>query len=291
MKLLILDAGHCLSLALARKVSRRADTDLVIAQALTLTSEQLDEVAPDALIIPPLVSPSVATPALVTAHAEAVENCLALCRQADVPLVWCVSDQLYEDGAELPIDEHVIPRPRDESLRRLIATGNLIRECLPRHLIVRLGPLFALEGSSAWLTELIEQLLQGKSVSVAEDIVFCPISADAVAMALIGILHQLNCDSSAWGAYHLAGIEPVSAYTFTSTVRTQLDTRLEGLGEKVALGELKALNHHHDQPLRRVLNCQRVLEVFGVHQKLWRLELGRMLDSWCQAYQVRGETE
>ena len=105
-----------------------------------------------------------------------------------------------------------------------------------------------------------------------------------VALALVGMLQQLGCGADAWGAYHLAGTEPVSVYTFASVVRTQLATRLEGLGCEVTLGELKALNHHHDQPLRRVLNCRRVLDAFGVHQKPWRLELGRMLDTWCQAY-------
>ncbi|SHF66163.1 dTDP-4-dehydrorhamnose reductase [Modicisalibacter ilicicola DSM 19980] len=289
MKLLILDAGHCLSLALAREANRRGDTELVITEALALSPGQLEEISPDALIIPPLAGPSEANPATVTAHAETVESCMAYCRHAGIALVWCVSDQLYEDGAELPIDEHVIPRPRDESLRRLILTGDRIRESLPEHVIVRLGPLFALEGSDAWLPGLIDRLLAGQRVSAAEDIVFCPISADAAAMALIGMLQQLNCGATGWGAYHLAGTEPVSAYTFASAVRMQLDTRLEGLGRKVALGELKALNHHHDQPLRRVLNCQRVLEVFGVHQKPWRLELGRMLDTWCHAYQAQEE--
>jgi len=32
-----------------------------------------------------------------------------------------------------------------------------------------------------------------------------------------------------------------------------------------------------------VLNCRRVLDVFGVHQKPWRLEVERMLDVWCLA--------
>lgn len=289
MKLLILDAGHCLSLALAREANRRGDTELVIEEGLALSSERLEEIAPDALVIPPLAQPISADPAAVTAHAEAVEACLASCRRAGIPLVWCVSDQLYEDGAESPIDEHVIPAPRDESLQRLIVTGDRIREHYPRHLIVRLGPLFALEGAGAWLTELIDSLLTGQEVRAAEDIIFCPTSADAAAMALIGMLQQQGCGAGAWGAYHLAGTEPVSAYTFTSVVRTQLATRLEGLGKTVELGELRALNHHHDQPLRRVLNCRRVLEAFGVHQKPWRLELGRMLDTWCQAYQTQEE--
>ncbi len=286
MKLLILDAGHCLSLALAREANRRGDTELVIEEGVALEPGRLEDVAPDALVIPPLAQPISADPAAVTAHAEAVEACLAFCQEQDVPLIWCVSDQLYEDGAEAPIDEHVIPAPRDESLRRLIVTGNRIRERHRRHLIVRLGPLFALAGAGAWLTDLLDLLHTGREVRAAEDIILCPTSADAAAMALIGMLQQQHCAANAWGAYHLAGTEPVSAYTFASVVRTQLATRLEGLGQQVALGSLKALNHHHDQPLRRVLNCRRVLEAFGVHQKPWRLELGRMLDTWCQAYPV-----
>ncbi|SDM12611.1 dTDP-4-dehydrorhamnose reductase [Modicisalibacter muralis] len=284
-----MDAGHCLSLALAREANLRGDTELVIVEGLSLASGQLEDVAPDALVIPPLAQPISADPAAVTAHAEAVEACLEHCQHSEVPLIWCVSDQLYEDGAETPIDEHVVPAPRDESLRRLIVTGNLIRERYPRHLIVRLGPLFALAGADAWLTELLESLQSGQEVRAAEDIIFCPTSADAAALALIGMLQQQGCGANAWGAYHLAGTEPVSPYTFASVVRTQLATRLEGLGKRAELGDLKALNHHHDQPLRRVLNCRRVLEAFGVHQKPWRLELGRMLDTWCQAYQVEEE--
>jgi len=200
-----------------------------------------------------------------------------------VALVWCVSDQLYEDGFAEPIDEHVIPRPRDESLRRLVATGDRIRAECPRHLIVRLGPLFALEGGHAWLGELVDTLVAGREVRGEADVTCCPTSADAVAMSLIGMLQQQHCGAEAWGSYHLAGTEPISVYTFVSMVRTQLATRLEGLGERVVLGEVKALHHHHDHPLRRVLNCRRVLEVFGVHQKPWRLEVGRMLDAWCEA--------
>lgn len=281
MKLLILDAGHCLSLALAREASRRTDTELIIEQGSTITSAQLQAITPDAVIIPPLAHPLSMAPADVMAHADAVDVCMDACQTQGIALVWCVSDQLYEDGFEIPIDEHVVPAPRDESLRRLVQAGDRIRAEYHRHLIVRLGPLFALEGSHAWLNEIIDRLMIGQPARAAEDVIFCPTSADAVAMALIGMLQQQSCGAGAWGAYHLAGTEPVSAFTFTSMVRTQLATHLEGRGERVALGNVQALNHHHDAKLRRVLNCRRVLDVFGVHQKPWRLEVGRMLDAWC----------
>ncbi|WP_346796698.1 sugar nucleotide-binding protein [Halomonas sp. Bachu 37] len=286
MKLLILDAGHCLSLALAREASRRSDTELVIEPTIHVERERLRAVAPDAVIIPPLAHPLSMAPADVKAHADAVDACLDACLTQGIALVWCVSDQLYEEGFDTAIDEHVVPAPRDECLRRLVQVGDRIRAEYQRHLIVRLGPLFALEGSHAWLNEVIDTLVLGEEVRAAEDVIFCPTSADAVAMALVGVLQQQHCGAAAWGAYHLAGTEPVSAFTFTSMVRTQLSTRLEGRGEKVALGEVKALNHHHDQKLRRVLNCRRVMDVFGVHQKPWRLEVGRLLDTWFLA---RGE--
>ncbi len=199
MKLLILDAGHCLSLALAREASRRTDTELVIEQGLAVSASQLQAIAPDAVIIPPLAHPLSMTPAEVKAHADAVERCVDACQTQGVALVWCVSDQLYEEGFDIPIDEHVVPAPRDECLRRLVQTGDRIRADYHRHLIVRLGPLFALEGSHAWLNEIIDSLVTGQAVRAAEDVVCCPTSADAVAMALIGMLQQQACGADAWG--------------------------------------------------------------------------------------------
>ncbi|MCK0716116.1 sugar nucleotide-binding protein [Chromohalobacter sarecensis] len=284
MKLLLADAGHCLSLALAREANRRRDTQLTIVEETQVTAEALAEARPDALVVPPLSAPSRLAPAEVMAHVEAIDANLELCREYDVPLIWCVSDELYEDGGDELLDEHVIPSPRDDSLKRLIATGDRVRERLPKHLIVRLGPLFALGGAHSWLPEVLDTLLAGNEVRAAQDVVLCPTSVDAVAMALIGMMQQQGCGADAWGAYHLAGTEPISPYTFASVVRTYLATHLERQESDVTLGTLHALHHHHDHPLRRVLNCRRVLDVFGIHQKPWRLELSRMLDDWCLLY-------
>src|SRR5690606_1401162 len=121
-------------------------------------------------------------------------------------------------------------------LRRLVVTGDHIRAEHPHHLIVRVGPLFALEGSHAWLNELIDTLITGGEVRGEADVTCCPTSADAVALALIGMLQQQQYGAGAWGSYHLAGTEPVSVYTFVSVVRTQLATRLEGRGDHRELG-------------------------------------------------------
>ncbi|WP_106475564.1 sugar nucleotide-binding protein [Phytohalomonas tamaricis] len=282
MKLLILNAAHCLAHALVRESCRRTDVELQVEDSMHCSVELLSELAPDAVIVPPLGAPADIEPAIVNAHAEAVEATLDACLACDVPLVWCVSDQMYESGGATAIEETMVPAPRDEALRRLVITGNRIRAHLPRHLIVRIGPLFALEGSDAWLPDLLAKLLSGESIRSAEDVIICPTAAEALAMALLGMLQQQSCGADSWGAYHLAGTEPVSAFTFTSVVRTQLDTRLSGMGESVELADVIALRLHPDYPMRRVLNCRRMLETFGVHQKPWRLELDRLLDQWCR---------
>ncbi|AVV34288.1 dTDP-4-dehydrorhamnose reductase [Halomonas sp. SF2003] len=280
MKLLLLDAGHCLGLGLIRAAGTRADLELNAVEPDRIGADDIRASQADVVIVPPFARPADSAPAEVMAHAEAVEQVLAACIETGTPLVWCVADQMFEQGGEGLLDEDEVPSPIDTALRRVIATGDRIRAELPNHLIVRLGPLFGPEGRDAWLPTLIERLLAGEEVRAAEDVILCPTSVDAVAMALIGMLQQQRCGAGAWGAYHLAGTEPISTYAFVSVVRTQLITRLEGLGETVAAGPLKALTLNAGTPLRRVLNCRRVLDTFGVHQKPWRLELSRLMDDW-----------
>jgi len=282
VKCVVSQPNHCLSLALAQIAASRGDIVHALA-ATPLDRETLEAQAPAAVIVPPLSDPARVEPAVVYAHCDQVEALLEICQAQRVPLIWCVSDTLFEDGADGPIDEDVMPAPRDETLRRLVATGERVRRH-PSHLVLRLGPLFGIEGEDAWLGPLIDALMRGDTVRAAQDLVLCPTSVMAVARALTGMLLQLDSGAEAWGTYHLSGIEPVSAYTFTSVVRTQLATRLEGAGQTCELGELQALNQHHDTPLRRVLNCRRLLDVFGIHQKSWRIELGLMLDTWCQQH-------
>ncbi|OLO02907.1 MULTISPECIES: sugar nucleotide-binding protein [Salinicola] len=282
MKCLVLQAEHCLNLALRGTAVQRGDIAYLPAPAVVDVGV-LTEIAPDAVIVPPLADPGHCEPAAVYRHADRVEALLEACQTLGIPLVWGVSDTLYEDGAESPIDETVLPQPRDAAMRRLVEVGQRVRHH-PRHLILRLGPLFGLEGEDAWLSELIESLVRGESVRATQDLVLCPTSVMAAARAITGMLLQLDSGAGAWGTYHLCGTEPVSVFTFCSVVRTQLATRLEGVGASPALGELQALNQHHDTPLRRVLDCRRLLDVFGIHQKSWRLELGLMLDAWCQQH-------
>jgi len=282
VKCLVLQAAHCLNLALCESATQRSDIEYLPASE-GVDADALAAIGPDAVIVPPLADPARCEPAVVYAHADQVEALLEACQVLKIPLVWCVSDAVYEDGADGPIDEDILPRPRDIAMRRLVAVGERVRR-YPQHLILRLGPLFGREGDDAWLSELMETLMRGESVRAAQDLVLCPTSVMAVARALTGVLLQLESGADAWGTYHLCGTEPVSVFTFCSVVRTQLETRLEGVGESSVLGELQALNQHHDTPLRRVLNCRRLLDVFGIHQKSWRLELGLMLDAWCQQH-------
>ncbi|WP_110669178.1 sugar nucleotide-binding protein [Salinicola halophilus] len=284
MNCVLTRSDHCLSLALTRLAATRSDINfecVAPSGSTTLDLEAVFSRAPKAVIVPPLEDPQRREPAEVYAHCDQVEALASECRQRQIPLVWCVSDAPFEDGAEGAIDETAMPAPRDETLRRLVQTGERCRRH-PQHIVLRVGPLFALTGSDAWLGPLIDTLVRGDSVRAAQDVILCPTSVAAVARALIGMLLQLDSGAGGWGTYHLAGVEPVSVYTFASVVRTQLATRIEGAGRACRLGELHALNQHHDIPLRRVLDCRRLLEVFGVHQKSWRAELDLMLDEWSR---------
>lgn len=290
MKLLLLDADHCLSRALIDEGALRSDVELIVERARQCGSSQLASWAPDAVIVPPLLSPVGVDYAEMAAHVDQVETVLEACRACSVPLVWFVSDQVFDDGADLPIEESALPKPRNEGLQRLLETGNRIRERLNEHFVVRTGPLMALEGQKAWLAEILEAMIEGRVLRAAEDEIVCPTSVQAVARAVIGMLAQQFSGANAWGTYHLAGVEPVSLYTFHGVVRHQLEIQLSRRHLDMTPGEVQPLHHHHDQPLRRVLNCRQMLETFGVHQKPWRLALDAMLEQWCRARFDKEET-
>ncbi|ART63632.1 sugar nucleotide-binding protein [Kushneria marisflavi] len=283
MKLLLLDADHCLGRALINESDSRSDVELIIERSRQCPLPQLKAWAPDAVIFPPLLCPAGVDYAEIIEHVEQVEAVMTACREHGVPLVWFVSDQIFDAGSDMPIEESVLPSPRDEGLQRLLETGNRIRSGLAEHFIVRTGPLMALEGRNAWLARMLDELVDGKCQRAAEDEIVCPTPAQAVARAVIGMLSQQFSGANAWGAYHLAGVEPVSLYTFHGVVRHQLEIQLARRNIDLTLGEITPLHHHHDQPLRRVLNCRQMLETFGVHQKPWRLALDAMLEQWCQA--------
>ncbi|QEL12115.1 sugar nucleotide-binding protein [Kushneria phosphatilytica] len=290
MKLYLLDAEHCLGHALSRLCQSRGDVELITSEDTSTDAATLERLRPDAVLLPPLGRPADIDPGLVFEHSEAVERLLEHCLSVGVPLVWCVSDQIFEQGSAQPIEETAIPAPYDEGLKRMVSVGNLIRARLPEHFILRIGPLFGLSGRDAWLEEMLVALEQGETLRAAEDSLICPTSVEALAMALIGMLQQQYHGAHAWGAYHLAGVESVSPFTFLSVVRHQLETRLRGLSVDIEPGQVAPLHHHHDEPLKRILNCRRMLETFGIHQKPWRVEIDRMLERWCAEHHGGGET-
>ncbi|ARS52064.1 sugar nucleotide-binding protein [Kushneria konosiri] len=283
MKLLLLDADHCLGRALIDESDSRSDVELIMERSRQCPLPQLKAWAPDVVIFPPLLCPASVDYAEMIEHVEQVEAIMMACHELGVPLVWFVSDQVFDTGSDMPIEESMLPSPRDEGLQRLLETGNRIRSGLTEHFIVRTGPLMALKGRNAWLARMLEELVSGKTLRAAEDEIVCPTPVQAVARAVIGMLAQQFSGANAWGAYHLAGVEPVSLYTFHGVVRHQLEIQLARRNIDMTPGEIKPLHHHHDQPLRRVLNCRQMLETFGVHQKPWRLALDAMLEQWCQA--------
>ena len=282
MKLLLLDADHCLGRALIDESDSRSDVELIIERSRQCSLSHLKARAPDAVIFPPLLDPASVDYAEIVEHVDQVDAVMTACHGHGVPLVWLVSDQVFEAGLDMPIEESVLPSPRDEGLQRLLEAGNRIRTALAEHFIVRTGPLMALEGRNAWLSGVLDALVEGRPLRAAEDEIICPTPVQAVARAMIGMLAQQFSGANAWGAYHLAGVEPVSLYTFHGVVRHQLEIQLARRHIDLTLGEIQPLHHHHDQPLRRVLNCRQMLETFGVHQKPWRLALDAMLEQWCQ---------
>lgn len=279
MKLLIPDNQHGLTLALQQEIAPRHDIQLWLAEGLSDALSYLNEHRADAVLIPPLASPETLPLTVIEQHVALVETLLASCQRLDMMLIWCVSHQLFEQDHEHLLNEEERPQPLTAALQKLANLESSVRRQWQRHVVLRTSELFGSEGDSMALPEQLTSWLAGGSVAADDHLFLAPLSVDACARAVVGIVLQLSNGADAWGVFHLSGREPVSQFEFSSAALTCLR---EIVAPNIALSlpnaAVRVKGHSHT--VRRILGCQKILMTFGIHQIEWRGPLQHYVRRW-----------
>ena len=108
------------------------------------------------------------------------------------------------------------------------------------------------------------------------DQVGVPTPASDVARVLMAIAQQVSCERRNWGTYHYTAKEAVSRQKLLTMIIEEVNKyRTEPQQEMSPEPELAPA----PRPLNLQLNCQKILENFGVQQRPWREELERVVAS------------
>lgn len=284
MKILIPNNTHGLSHALAREAVSRHDVDTLVVPSLAEALTALDTTRVDAVVIPPLLSTDKASLVSIEDHVRVVETLLASCQRDGLMLLWCMSDQVFDQDHEGSWGEDDIPEPMAAGLQNLVALDRHITEHWARHVIMRVGPLFGHEGAGLWLPDMLSRWTEGQTTLADDDLFVGPASVDYLARAITGMLLQLDNGTNGWGRFHFSGSEPVTLYEFASIAHAQLEDALvhRGLAHRVPRGTVHACPHPGGA-IRRILNGRKILDTFGVHQHRWRDVLKQEVSTWVDA--------
>lgn len=157
----------------------------------------------------------------------------------------------------------------------------LVRAALPRHLIIRTGWLFSARGDS-FVRELLEQARHHKSYQVADGLMGTPTSATDLSRVILAVIKQLDCGADGWGTYHYSASESISWSGFAEAIVAAARQY-----EELSLEDLQVCPQQQlpgrTMPSNTQLDCSRIMDVFGVHQRTWRTGLMQVIQghySW-----------
>ncbi|MEH6469657.1 MAG: sugar nucleotide-binding protein [Halopseudomonas sp.] len=200
------------------------------------------------------------------------------CRKAGCVMLHVSCAEVLDGDLVEPYAEDYEPSPKTLYAKSKLRGEALVRAALPYHIIIRTGWLFSAR-SGSYVRELLEQARLQKEIEVVDGLVGAPTPASDLARVLLAIVKQLDCGIECWGTYHYTSSESISWFGFAESIvaaaRQYEDIPLERL-LAVPQAELVV----RQRPANSQLDCHKILNAFGIHQRAWRSGLMQVIRSY-----------
>ena len=203
------------------------------------------------------------------ADEELIESLALLaqtCEQAAIPILQLSNSQVFDGtgGGRYRESDQVVPTSRTGAL--LSRMEELLRGSCKRHIILRIGPLFSAVGDNV-ITALLAKLQQSEPLGLCHSVDSCPMHAQDLARVISAIIDQLSCGCESWGTYHYCSSDPVNQYQFAETVLAVASQYTQELDNSLKLQAVDTADADWSRPL---MNCEKLLNTFGIKQLPWR---------------------
>ncbi len=139
----------------------------------------------------------------------------------------------------------------------------------PRSVILRTSWLFSHKKNN-FLTQVIDYATENKMITVNSAGKGSPTVSSDLARVLLAICLQLPLSDKHFGIYHYCSSDASIGFHFIETILTQ------AANFNPAINANNILFTHNDAEQQRfffeavILNCQKLLDTFGIHQRPWR---------------------
>ncbi|MFP5337936.1 MAG: dTDP-4-dehydrorhamnose reductase [Gammaproteobacteria bacterium] len=215
---------------------------------------------------------------------DGARNLAEAAGRAGVPLFHISTDYVFSGEADRPYTEDDATAPTGVYGASKLAGEQIIRDCLPAHLILRTSWVYGVHGHN-FVKTMLRLARQRDALGVVSDQLGCPTQAGSIAAVLLELARRYaDGDKLAWGVYHYSGTPACSWYDFAVEIFRQG----EAAGLLARQPEVSPITTaQYPTPARRpawsVLDCRRFESTFGLAPRPWKLELAEVLEVLQQA--------
>jgi dTDP-4-dehydrorhamnose reductase len=203
-----------------------------------------------------------------------IKNLCRACRPTQATLIHLSDASMFAGRRSGAYREKDKPDHADERAQRVLKGESHVVRRVPRHIVLRTGPLMAATGDNLF-TRVMQRLERGELLDCTDDRL-CPTPASDVARVIVAMILQLACGAQPWGTYHYCSSDAASLYNFAEAV-VALASQYGRIRPDAVQLRARAASEHNV-----ILNCHQILGAFGIKQRAWRAELPSVVAEYCR---------
>ena len=187
------------------------------------------------------------------------------------------SSRVFSGELDRMYNEDDAPDNVDEAGALLAAAEEVVRAHCERHLVLRLGPVFASDGANL-VTRMLGEMVSGQNLMVDNNLRGCPVASSDGARVISALLDQLSTGAELWGTYHYCSSETATHYEFAEAILAAASQFSEFSATAVELEPMDP----DAQSLNRSLECSKIRNTFAIKQQPWRNVIGDQVKLYFQ---------
>ena len=200
----------------------------------------------------------------------------------NIPVIHLSNAYVFDGTKKLSYNENDETNPQGIYGMATLKGERAIRKH-PDHVIIRPGWLFGRKKRGlikSWIR--IAKRDDGR-VSVSRRR-FSPTYTGDLAMAILAIAKQVDCDAKVWGTFHYSSLETKREKEFVEQVikyAANHDARIYQLLDSLSVSENEV---HAPEVLNSTLSSKKIFDTFGIKQKSWHGELQKVIKHLYDSY-------
>jgi dTDP-4-dehydrorhamnose reductase len=210
---------------------------------------------------------------------DGVKYLALACKEANIPLLHLSTDFVFDGEKEGAYTEDDPIAPLGAYSQSKADGEAVLREILPRHIILRTSWVFSASGDN-FVKAMLRLGSERDELNIVDDQKGCPSSARSIAQTLLSIAHRyLQGETIAWGTYHYANQPETNRYQFAQTIFEMAADINNTPSPRLNPIPTSAYPTPARRPLNSVLDCHKIESTFGIVRPDWRDELREILAS------------